>query len=415
MERMSQEQWKRLDVLRRVEKGSLTRRESAQVLGLSVRQVRRLWGEFVRKGAEAVVHGNTGREPANRLGSEVRRQVVKLAEGRYAGFNDQHLTEKLALEGLVLSRSSVRRLLRGAGIHAARKRRPPRHRRRRDRKPQAGMMALWDGSWHDWLEGRGPPLSLTAAIDDATGEVLPGAHFMAEECTAGYLRTLRAIVGSKGLPLAVYMDQHGSLKRNDEHWNLEEELRGEQDPTHVGKALKALGIEAIYALSPQAKGRVERLWGTLQDRLVSELRLANAVTRAEADVVLARYVPEHNGRFAIAPADATPAWRAVRHGIDLDRICSFHYRSVVNNDNTVRFGGIVIDVPPGTGGRGFAQARVEVRQLLDGSWRVYRGDQIIATAPTSATGDLRAIPRYKNASRKAYKKRKCLERAQALS
>ena len=395
MELMSQEQWKRLDVLRRLEAGALSRGEAAQVLGLSKRQVRRLQRAFERKGRVALVHGNLGREPANKLPAGARERIAALHAGKYAGFNDQHFTEKLELEGIAVSRSTVRRVLREAGIPAARRRRPPQHRRRRDRRAQEGMMMLWDGSRHEWLEDRGPPLCLVGAIDDATGALLPGAHFVEQECAAGYLTTLRRITEEKGLPLSAYMDQHGSLKRNDDFWTLEEELRGEQDPTHVGRALRALGIEVIFALSPQAKGRVERLWGTLQDRLVSELRLADARTSAEANAVLVRYLPEHNARFAVAPKEAASAWRPIRQGLDLDRVCSFHYTSTVLNDNTVRIGGKVIDIPPGPGNRSYAQAKVEVRQLLDGSWRVYLGERLIATAAASVIGELRAIRRTK--------------------
>ena len=189
------------------------------------------------------------------------------------------------------------------------------------------------------------------------------------------------------------MDQHGSLKRNDAHWTLEEELRGAQDPTQVGRALQFLEIEIIYALSPQAKGRVERLWGTLQDRLVSELRLAGARTMDQANAVLATYRPEHNHRFTVAASNPTPAWRAVGRGTDLERICSFYYEATVLNDNTVRLAGVVIDVPPGPRQRSYAGTRVELRHLLDGSWRVYRGEQVIATAASTHHGELRALPR----------------------
>jgi len=254
-------------------------------------------------------------------------------------------------------------------------------------------MILWDGSRHAWLEDRGPLLCLMGAIDDATGDVLSGAHFVEQECAAGYLRVLKAIAGDKGLPFSAYMDRHGSLKRNDAHWTLEEELRGTQDPTQVGRALQALEIEVIYALSPQAKGRVERMWGTLQDRLVSELRLAGAKTAADATAVLERYRADHNRRFAISPADAPPAWRAVRRGTDLERICSFHYEATVLNDNTVRLAGLVIDIPPGPRQRSYAGVRIELRQYLDGSWRVYRGDTVIATAAAHASGELRALRR----------------------
>jgi hypothetical protein len=224
-----------------------------------------------------------------------------------------------------------------------------------------GLMLLWDGSRHDWLEGRGPWLCLLGAIDDATGDVLPGAHFLEQECAAGYLQVLQAIVATRGRPWSIYMDRHGALKRNDDHGTFAEERRGAQDPTQVRRALAALGIEALYALSPQAKGRVERLWGTLQDRLVSELRLAGATTAAAANRVLAAYRPAHNARFGIAARDRTPAWRPRRRGQDLARLCSVRYEATVLKDNTVRLGGHVIDVPPGPRGRSIA-AIASIRQ-----------------------------------------------------
>ncbi len=388
---MSQRQWKRLDAVERIGRGVLTVREAAEVLGVSARQVRRLRRAVAQRGAKGVVHGNTGRAPQHRVGEAVREQIVELRRRKYAGFNDQHFTEKLCeVEGVTISRASVQRLLRAAGIGPPRRRRPPKHRRRRDRKAQAGLMILWDGSRHEWLEQRGPMLCLMGAIDDATGELLPGAHFVDQECAAGYLRVLKAIAEAKGLPFSAYMDRHGSLKRNDAHWTLAEELRGVQDPTQVGRALQALEIEVIFALSPQAKGRVERLWGTLQDRLVSELRLAGATTAAEATAVLQAFRPEHNRRFAIRPADATPAGRAVRRGTDLARRCSFHYEATVLPDNTVRLAGMVIDVPPGPRKRSYAGARIELRQLLDGSWRVYLGADVIATQAATTT-ELRTV------------------------
>jgi len=401
---MSEREWKRLDVVRRLARGALTVEEARQVLGLSKRQVQRLHAMVKAFGTDGVVHGNAGRSPPNRLSDTMRAKIVRLARTKYVGFNDQHLTEKLVEEEkLAVSRASVQRILRAAGIGAARKRRAPKHRRRRDRKPQAGLMILWDGSRHAWLEDRGPELCSMAAIDDASGELLPGAHFVEQECAAGYLRVLEAIAREKGLPLSAYMDQHSALKRNDDHWTLEEELRGEQDPTQVGRALAALDIEPIYALSPQAKGRVERLWGTLQDRLSSELRLAGARTCAEANAVLERYRPDHNRRFAVEPRDATPAWRPLRK-IDLRRVCSFCYSATVLNDNTVRLCNMVIDIPPGPRGRSYAKARVEVRQYLDGSWGVYWGDSLIATAPATGVVELRAARRRKRpAASKAFR------------
>jgi transposase len=347
MWQMSEKQVKRLDVLGRIEAGALTVGEAATVLGMSRRQVQRLRRAKRKKGPAAVIHGNIGRRPANRGSDTLRAKVLKLARTTYQGFNDCHLTEKLVTtEHVAISRASVQRLLRAAGLGPPRRRRPPKHRRRRDRKPQAGLMLLWDGSRHDWLEGRGPILCLVGAIDDATGELLPGAHFVEQECSAAYLHVLEAVARGKGLAHSIYMDRHSALKRNDDSWTLEEELRGTQDPTQVQRALQTLAITPIYALSPQAKGRVERLWGTLQDRLTSELRLAGACTCAEANAVLERYLPEFNRRFTVAPRDITPAWRPLRRGLDVRRVCSFYYEATVGNDNAVRLEGLIIDIPP---------------------------------------------------------------------
>lgn len=398
MDLMSERQWKRWDTVARVVAGKLTMREAAGMLRLSVRQVRRIRRAVERTGRAGVLHGNRGQVPGNQLRPAVRARLLRLRRTKYRDFNDQHFTEKLATElpPLQVSVRTVRRVLRAAGIAPMRRRRPRRHRRRRDRKAQAGLMVLWDGSRHDWLEDRGPWLCLVAAIDDATGALLPGGHFVEQECAAAYLRLLRTLVATYGVPWQIYMDQHSALKRNDDHWTLAEELRGAQDPTQVGRALAALGIEPIFALSPQAKGRVERLWGTLQDRLVSELRLAGARTAAEATAVLERYRPEHNRRFALPPQDQMPAWRPLRRGIDLDRICGFRYDATVLKDNTVRLSGLILDIPPGPRGRSYADRRVEVCQRLDGTWCVFLADQVIATAAATAPRELYARRKRKH-------------------
>jgi len=397
MEQMSERQWKRWDVVARVNGGKLTMVEAARICGVSVRQLRRIRLRVGEDGKSALLHGNYGRSPTNRTAEMTRERVVALRQRKYEGFNEKHFTEKLQAENppIELSVWTVRRILRGAGIGPTRRRRAPLHRRRRERRAQSGLMLLWDGSPHAWLEDRGPRLCLMAAMDDATSELLPGGHFVEQECVMGYLRVLKAIAAQHGLPWSIYMDQHGTLKRNDDCWTLAEELRGKQDPTQVGIALEALEIEPIFALSPQAKGRVERLWGTLQDRLVSELRLAGACTLEQANAVLELYRADHNRRFAVAAKDRAPAWRPVRRGVDLDRVCSFRYESTVYKDNTVRLGGIVIDIPPGPRRSSYAGKRVEVRQLLDGTWRVYLGEQLIATRAATFTGELRVVRKRK--------------------
>jgi hypothetical protein len=402
MDLMSERQWKRWDAIGRVNAEKLTMSEAARICGISVRQLRRVRRRVAEGGQGALLHGNKGRVAVNRVDGLIRERVVSLRRGKYDRFNDQHFCEKLRKETapILLGVRTVRRILREAGIASVRRRRPRAHRRRRERKAQAGLMLLWDGSPHDWLEGRGPKLCLMGAIDDATSEVMPGAHFVEQECAAGYLRTLKAIVSELGIPWSIYMDQHGSLKRNDDNWTLAEELRGRQDPTQVGMALEALEIEPIYALSPQAKGRVERMWWTFQDRLVSELRLAGATTASEATAVVELYRAEHNEKFAVPPHDRAPAWRPLRPAVDLDRICSFRYEATVRRDNAVRFAGMVIDVPPGPRKRSYADKRVEVRQILDGSWRIYDGDVLIATGPVTNHGELRAV-RYRKKTRGA--------------
>jgi hypothetical protein len=404
--RLSVDQWRRLDVVARIEKGEMTIAEGAAALGLSPRQMKRLRKRVRAQKEDGVVHGNTSRAPANKTSAELLRRVVELRRTRYAGFNDQHFTEKLAeVEKIVLSRPTIRRALRLSGIEAVRGRRPPKHRRRRDRRAQAGQMILWDGSRHDWLEGRGPFLCLMAAIDDATGELMPGAHFVEQEGTVGYLRVLRAIISTKGIPLSAYMDRHSSLKRNDKNWTKEEQLAGLQDPTQVKRALDELGIQALYALSPQAKGRVERLWGTLQDRLASELRLVNASTATEADAVLEAYRVRHNERFAIPASDVNEAWRP-RLAIGVaSEVCALQYVRIVANDNTVRIGKQVVQVEPQRGRRSFAKAEVVVRRSLEGRYAVYYKDQLIGQAqgepPVRSTSNPKSVQQYRRARKRA--------------
>jgi len=234
---------------------------AAELLQLSDRQVKRLKQNYNPADAAWVHHGNQGRAPANAVPEDVRDLIIELAKGKYTGFNDSHLHEKLLKsEGLALSRPSVRRILRQAGIRSPQKRRPSKYRSRRERRAQEGMLLQVDGSRHDWLEGRGPHLTLLGAVDDATNQVC-AAQFQAEhEDSAGYLRLFRSQVEGTGIPWAIYRDQHGTLQRNDKHWSLEEELAGKQFPTQVGRALEELGIEIIVARSPQAFAELQHYW-----------------------------------------------------------------------------------------------------------------------------------------------------------
>lgn len=376
---LNRKEQKRAVVLGKVDRGELTAVEAGKVMGLSERHVRRLLAKYRRDGPKALAHGNRGRRPHHTLAAAVRAQVLELAQSKYVGFNHSHLTEKLQeVEKIKISRPTVRRILVSWGIKSPRKRRPPKHRKRRERRPQRGMMLQIDGSRHDWLEGRGPWLSLVGAIDDATGEV-PHALFRLQEDSQGYFLLTQQIAIRQGLPMAMYSDRHSIfVYERKAQLSLEEELKGEQEPTQFGRLLKELEIQAIYALSPQAKGRIERLWGTFQDRLVSELRLAGAKTLEQANEVLWEFLPDYNKRFRLEAAQAGSAYRALPPRVKLEEIFCFKYGRTVNNDNTVSFDGRVIQIPPGPGGRSYAKARVEIREAMDGGLAVYYQDKRIA-------------------------------------
>jgi transposase len=274
---LNEKEQRRIMVLNEVEKGVITGIQAAGLMDLSLRQVRRLLARYRKEGARALAHGNRGKKPPNTIEEELKQQVLKLASTKYSGFNHQHFTELLAeREGIFVSRSSVRNILLESGIKSPRKRRPPKHRSRRERYPQEGMLLQIDGSPHDWLEGRGPYLTLIGAIDDATGKV-PYAFFQEQEDSKGYFLLLRAIALKEGIPLALYHDRHSIFElAADKLPSIEEQLEGKRPLTQFGRLMEELGITSISALSPQAKGRIERLWGTFQDRLVSELRLVGA-------------------------------------------------------------------------------------------------------------------------------------------
>src|SRR3990172_9416898 len=255
---LTREEQRRLMVLTEVRAGHLLARQAAQVLGLSLRHCRRLLARFRHRGAAALTHGNRGRPPHNCLPDALHRKVVRLARTRYAGFNHQHLTEHLAeAHRLPVSRATVNRWLRAAGLPSPRPRRRRRFRRRRERMPQPGMLLQWDGSQHDWLQGRGPRLVLHGAIDDATNEV-PAALFRAEEDAAGYLWVLRELARHRGLPVAVYSDRHGIFEASSRQpLTLEDHLRGLRHPrTQVGRTFDELGIRWIPADSPQATNEI---------------------------------------------------------------------------------------------------------------------------------------------------------------
>jgi len=377
----------RLQILNGVLERRWSMRETAEVLGVSERQGWRLLAAYRKEGAAALAHGNRGRVPSNATPAAMRQQVVVMAQERYREINHTHLAELLAQrEGIVLSRSTVRRFLVGAGVPSPRRRRPPRHRCRRQRMPQEGMLLQLDGSHHSWLEERGPVLTLLLAVDDATGRV-PYALFREQEDTQGYLLLLHGVIERCGIPLAVYTDRHSVFQ----HWR-----RGPHETpaslgvgasTQCARALRELGVTQVFAHSPEAKGRVERTSGTFQDRLVAELRLAGVSTLAEANNVLGEFLTQFNQRFGVPAAQPGSAYREIPQGLDIDGVLCVKEIRRVARDNTVRYRGRTLQLFPVSDQPSYAWAHVEVQERLDGRLLVcYRGE---ASHPRGSTSSRR--------------------------
>ena len=387
---MSVTEQRRALALTRVVAGELAPGDAAAALGCSERHLWRLLARFRAAGPAGLVHANRGRASGQRVPEAVRERLLALARGRYAGANDTHLAELLAeREGIALSRSSVRRILRAEGIPSPRRHRAPRHRSRRARMAAEGLLLQLDGSRHNWLGPGRPKITLLGAIDDATGCV-PAAVFRAEEDAAGYLELLRAVALGPGLPGAVYRDRHScfepTLPRGRGTGNEARSL------SQVGRALVELGVVSIAAGSAQAKGRVERLWGTLQDRLLLELSLAGVVDVAGANEVLRAFLPDFNRRFGVPAADPDPAWRPWPDGLDPDRVFALKYRLRVARDDTLRVDGRTIQLPAAPRHFAYAGKMVEVHLRLDRSIIVFDGERELVTAPAPpAARELRVL------------------------
>lgn len=382
---MTRKEQRRLDILTRLQLGEFSQETAATVLKVSQRQLYRLKARLQADGPAGLIHASRGRTAANRIPDHERDRVIGFARSRYFDFNVCHFREMLAeQEGLLLSPASVRRILLDAGLLAPRRKRRKTHRLRRDRMKQEGILVQVDGSSHHWFGKDLPRVTLLAAIDDATSKVI-AAVFREQEDAQGYLLLLQQIVTRHGCPLELYHDRHGIFEQNQpRQWSFEEELQGRQDPTEVTRALEDLLIVSIPAHSPQAKGRIERLWGTWQHRLVAELRLAGITDIEAANAFLPTYLERHNTRFAQPAADPGTAYRLPPPGTDLDRVLSLQVERRVRNDNTVSVNNQVLQIPPGPWRRTYAGSMVKVHFHLDGSISVWHADQQLLRTPAPA-------------------------------
>ena len=367
---LTQKEQTRLQVLNNLLAGYMTTEQAATLMGMSTRHTRRILAAYREKGAAALAHGNRGRSPANATPYALAIEVVRLARTRYARVNHTRLGELLReREGIDIGRDTLRKILTSAGVNSPRRRRPPKRRVRRQRMPREGILIQVDGSYHRWLGEDGPQFTLLLAVDDATGIVV-NALFCDLENTRSYFLLMRGLIRSCGIPLALYADRHAVFK----HTPPSETAAG---PTQFSRAMDELGVQLIFARSPQAKGRVERAAGTFQDRLVTELRLAGATTIDDANRVLDDFLPRFNSRFKAPAQESEVAYRSVGEEICLEGILCFKYRRRVARDNTVRYRWRTLQLLPGTDRPSYAGAVVNVLEGLDGTLRVRREGRII--------------------------------------
>jgi len=382
---------KRLVVAEKVMDGTMDILEGAKVLSFSERQMYRLMAQVREKGPLGVVHGNRENQHARKYDEGMREKVLRFVGETYKDINDTHLAELLKeREALSMGRESLRRLLRGAGIAPKRKRRGKAYRRRRDRKEAFGMMIQLDASLHRWLEGL-PPFTLMGGIDDATNKVW--ACFEESECTWGYFRLVDEIVMSDGIPLSFYTDRHTILHSPKEP-SVEEQLNGSCALTQFGRACQELGIAMIKAHSPQAKGRIERLWGTFQDRLVVEMRLAAIKTREEANLFLKQFLLRYNAQFAVAPKERGSVFRKRPPIQKVDRILCIKETRTVKQDHTVSFEGRTLQIPRSSKWVSIAKQKVTILQLQEGLLEVWYKEQKVLSLSDKGAEEM--MEKYKN-------------------
>ena len=312
---MTPKEQSRLQVLNSLAEEHMTLDQAAELMGVTYRHTRRILVAYRERGAAALAHGHRGCRPVNATPEALVAEVAHLARTRYAGVNHTHLAELLGeREGIHMGRTTLRRVLLAAGLSSPRRRRPPKHRVRRQRMPREGMLIQMDGSYHPWLGDLAPPFTLLIAVDDATGQVVSD-WFCEHEDARSYFLLIRALVERRGVPVALYTDCHAVFKHTPGSGLP-------SAPTQFSRAMDELEIQMIFAQPPQAKGRVERTAGTFQDRLVAELRLAGATTLEQAQAVLHEFVPRFNRRFGVPPQCAEPAFRPLHQSCAWNRSCA---------------------------------------------------------------------------------------------
>ena len=337
---MTQKEITRLRVINQTIDAVLTIREAAELLDLSERQVIRLKKGVKIEGPAFIIHKNRGRKPKHATADDLRDLIIDLKESKYEEANFNHFQELIEEhENIKVSYSTIHRILTEAGIKSPKKHRKRKTHHRRKRKPQKGMLVQIDASPHTWIIG-GNSIDLHGAIDDATGEIL-ALYFTPNECMEGYFELVRQIISNHGIPTSLYCDRHTIfISPNDGKLSIEDQLKGKTvNLTQFGRAMEELGINIIKAYSPQAKGRIERLWGTLQSRLPVEFKLNDITTIEQANAFLAEFMVKYNNKFAVEPEDTNPSFRGLDSSINLDHILCVKEDRTIIEGSAFSYGG----------------------------------------------------------------------------
>jgi hypothetical protein len=359
---MSVKELRRLHVIHQVIEKKMTQVKGGELLGLTDRQIRRIVRRVRREGDRGLAHRSRGKPSNRRIALRMKTQVLGLYEKQYVDFGPTLAVEKLSeRDGIRISDETLRLWLLQAGVNHFRRRKRP-HRAWRERKAHRGELIQMDGSHHAWFEDRGPECVLMAYIDDATGRVF--ARFYSYEGTIPAMDSLKRYGKRYGLPQAVYADKHTTYKSPAEP-TVQEQLEGVEPQSQFERALSELGVEMIHAHSPQAKGRIERLFGTFQDRLIKEMRLAGVSTMEEANRFLGGYLPIYNRRFSIQPAEAADLHRPIPDYRDLNRTLCIKTERALRNDFTVAHNRRLYQIRDNV-----RAVRVMVEERLDGTMRI---------------------------------------------
>jgi transposase len=365
---MSMSEAKRLHLVRKAIEKRITQAEAAEMAGLCLRQLQRIIRRVRSEGDPGICNRARGRKPNNQISEAVKDKAIELCRERYREFGPTLASEKLLEKNRIkVSIETLRTWFLEAGLpYRKRKKRP--HRQWRERKACRGAMVQLDGSHHDWFEGRGPKCVLMAFVDDATGEVY--ARFYDYEGTLPAMDCFKGYIKQYGIPQSVYLDRHSTYKSTVHYQTIEDQLEDRQLMSQFERSLQELSVTVIHAYSPQAKGRVERLFGTFQDRVIKEMRLAGVRSKDEGNAFLETYLPAYNRRYRVSPAKDTDMHRRFKGHRELDRILSIRTSRALRNDFTIAHDKRLYQIKDNIRAK-----KVTVEERTDGSMRVLHNGQ----------------------------------------